>query len=241
MKKVITAIVVVLIVAAVAAVACAQFVVPNALSNYLKSKVIDLTHAHEVTLQLNALPNAKISLGYVDSLHCTADDATIGDLNLKKAVLDGSTLKIDIKEIIFPTEGISREEHTNRCLTSAGSLELSGVITEDALRDFLERKVDHLKELQVTMSPEGISASAKVKILGREADVQIGGQIIARDGDLYFQMLHLNVENAILRRVNLDKFLGDFNLTEAVKMPFGLQFRTVEMRQGEAFVKATRN
>lgn len=241
MKKVITAIVVVLIVAAVAAVVCAQFVVPNALSNYLKSKVIDLTHAHEVTLQLNALPSAKISLGYVDSLHCTADNATIGDLNLKKAVLDGSTLKIDIKEIIFPTEGISREEHTNRCLTSADSLELSGVITEDALRDFLERKVDHLKELQVTMSPEGIGASAKVKILGREADVQIGGQIIARDGDLYFQMLNLNVENAILRRVNLDKFLGDFNLTEAVKMPFGLQFRTVEMRQDEAFVKATRN
>ena len=241
MKKVFTAIVVVLIVAAVAAVACAQFVVPTALSNYLKSKVIDLTHAHEVTLQLNALPNAKISLGYVDSLHCTADDATIGDLNLKKAVLDGSTLKIDIKEIIFPTEGISREEHTNRCLTSAGSLELSGVITEDALRDFLERKVDHLKDPQVTMSPEGISAAAKVKILGREADVQIGGQIIARDGDLYFQMLNLHVENAILRRVNLDRFLGDFNLTEAVKMPFGLQFRTVEMRQGEAFVKATRN
>lgn len=241
MKKILTVIVVVLIVAAVAAVACAQFVVPNALSNYLKSKVIDLTHAHEVSLQLNALPSAKISLGYVDSLHCTADDATIGDLNLKKAVLDGSTLKIDIKEIIFPTEGISREEHTNRCLSSAGSLELSGVITEEALRDFLERKVDQLKELKVTMSPEGITASAKVKILGREADVQIGGQIIARDGDLYFQMLHLNVENAILRRVNLDRFLGDFNLTEAVKMPFGLQFRTVEMRQGEAFVKATRN
>ncbi|MBR4382784.1 MAG: hypothetical protein IKP64_04425, partial [Selenomonadaceae bacterium] len=85
-----------------------------------------------------------------------------------------------------------------------------------------------------------IAASGKVKILGREADVQIGGQIIARDGDLYFQILHLNLENAILRRINLDKFLGDINLTEAVKMPFGMQFRTVEMRNGEAFVKATR-
>ena len=91
------------------------------------------------------------------------------------------------------------------------------------------------------MSPEGITASGKIKILGREADVEIGGQIVARDGDLYFQMNHINVENAVLRRVNLDKFLGDFNITENVKMPFGLQFRTVEMRQDEAFVKATRN
>ena len=90
------------------------------------------------------------------------------------------------------------------------------------------------------MSPEGIAASGKVKILGREAEVQIGGQIIARDGNLYFQIVNLNLENAVLRRINLDKFLGDINLTEAVKMPFGMQFRTVEMRDGEAFVKATR-
>lgn len=141
----------------------------------------------------------------------------------------------------MPTDGISREEHTNRVLQSAGTLELSGVITEDSLRDFIAQKFDHLKSPQVIMTPEGISAAGKIKILGRDADVQIGGQIIARDGDLYFQMNNINLENAILRRVNLDKFLGDFNLTERVKMPFGMQFREVEMRQGEAFVKATRN
>lgn len=237
MKKLLAAIIVLLI----AVVAFAQFAVPNALTNYLKGKVAELTHAHEVTLRLDSLPSAKIAVGYVDSLHCTADDATIGELNLKQAKLDGSALHINLKEILFPTDGISREEHTNRCLQSAGSLELSGVITSKALQNFLAEKVDRLQNPQVVMSPEGITASAKVSILGRDANVQIGGQIIARDGDLFFQITHLNVENAILRRVNLDKFLGDFNLTESVKMPFGLQFRTVEMRQGEAFVKATRN
>ncbi|MBR1646306.1 MAG: LmeA family phospholipid-binding protein [Selenomonadaceae bacterium] len=236
MKKFLTVIVVLI----VAAGAFAQFAVPKALTNYLKNKVTEATHAQEVSLSLNAMPSAKISLGYVDSLHCEAADATIGDLNLKQAVLDGSQIHIDVKELIFPTDGISREEHTNRILTSAGSLELSGVITSESLRDFLARKVDAIKNPQVGMSPEGIAASGKVKILGREAEVQIGGQIIARDGDLYFQILHLNLENAILRRINLDKFLGDINLTEAVKMPFGMQFRTVEMRDGEAFVKATR-
>ena len=234
-------IVVVLIVAAVAAVACAQFVVPNALSNYLKSKVIDLTHAHEVTLQLNALPSAKISLGYVDSLHCTADDATIDELNLKQATLDGTAIHIDVKELLMPTDGISREERTNRVLRSVDKLELSGVITAEGLSDFLARKVDRLQNPQVVITPEIVSASGKVKILGREADVQIGGKIVARDGDLYFQMGDLNVENAVLRRVNLDKFLGDFNLTENVKMPLGMEFKSVEMREGEAFVTASRN
>ena len=225
MKKFLAVIVVLLVVAG----AAVQFVVPQVLTNYLKNRVTDLTHAQEVSLTLDALPAAKISLGHVDKLHCTADNATIGELNLKQAKLDGSSLHINLKEILFPTDGISREEHTNRCLQSAGSLELSGVITSKALQNFLAEKVDRLQDPQVVMSPEGITASAKVSIL------------IARDGDLFFQITHLNVENAILRRVNLDKFLGDFNLTESVKMPFGMQFRTVEMRQGEAFVKATRN
>ena len=237
MKKFLALIILLLVVAG----AFVQFVGPAILTNYLTNLVKDATKAQEVSLTLEALPNAKIALGYVDKLHCTATVATIGDLNLKEVELNGTNLRVDVAEILKPTEGISREEHTNRCLPSAGSLELSGIITEQQLADFLAEKVDRVENPQVSMSPEGITVAGKVKIIKREADVQIGGQIIARDGDLYFQMLSLNVENAILRRVNLDKFLGDFNLTQAVKMPFGLQFRTVEMRNGEAFVKATRN
>ncbi len=237
MKKFLAVIVVLLI----AVGAFIQFAVPKALANYLKNKVTEYTAAQEVTLSLEALPSAKIALGYIDSLHCTAADATIGELYLKKVQLDGSAIHIDIPELLMPTDGISREERTNRVLKSVSKLELSGVITEEALKDFLAQKIEQLRSPQVTMTPEGITAEGKVKILGREADVQIGGQIVARDGDLYFQMNHVNVENAILRRVNLDRFLGDFNITENVKMPFGMQFREVEMRQGEAFVKATRN
>ena len=237
MKKFLAVIVVLLI----ATGAFIQFAVPRALTNYLKDKVIQLTKAQEVTLSLDALPSAKIALGYIDAIHCKADNATIGDLSLKQAVLEGTTIHIDVKELLFPTDGISREERTNRILKSASSLELSGVITEDALRDFLAQKVDQLKDPQVVMKPDEIIAAGKIKILGREADVQIGGKIVARDGDLYFQMNKLNIENAVLRRVNLDKFMHDFNLTERVKMPCGLQFRTVEMREGETFVTATRN
>ena len=237
MKKFLAFIVVLLI----AAGAFIQFAVPRALTNYLKDKVTTATAAKDVSLSLDALPSAKLSLGYIDKIHCEAADAMIGELNLKQATLDGTSIHINIMELLMPTDGISREEHTNRVLKSAGTLELSGIITEDNLRDFLSHKADQLKDLQVTMMPEGIMAAAKVKILGREADVQIGGQIVAREGDLYFQMNHINLENAILRRVNLDKFLGDFNLTERVKMPFGMKFRSVEMREGEAFVKATRN
>ena len=237
MKKFLAFIVVLL----VAAGLFVQFAVPKALTNYLKNKVAELTAAQEVTLTLDSLPSAKIALGYIDSVHCTADDATIGELNLKQAVLDGSSIHIDIKELLMPTDGLSREERTNRVLKHASRLELSGVITEDALKNFLAQKIDQLKSPQVTITPEGITAEGKVKILGRDADVQIGGQIVARDGDLYFQMNHINLENAVLRRVNLDKFLGDFNLTDKVKLPFGMQFRDVELRQGEAFVKATKS
>ena len=106
----------VLIVLLIAVGAFLQFAVPKALTNYLKGKVTEATHAQEVTLTIDALPAAKIALGYVDNLHCTAADANIGELNLKQAELDGSAIHIDVKELLMPTEGISREEHTNRCL-----------------------------------------------------------------------------------------------------------------------------
>ena len=231
----------VLIVLLVAIGAFAQFVVPKALRVYLRDTVTTFTKAQDISLTLDSLPAAKISLGYVDRLHCTAADAAIGDLELKQVTLEGTELRINVKEIIFPTEGISHKEHTNRCLTSAGSLEMKGTITAESLQNFLAEKVDYIKDPKITMSPEGVTVAAKVKILGREADVQLGGPIIARDGDLYFNMMSLNVENAILRRVNLDKFIGDINLTQSVDMPFGIQFRSVTMRDGETFVTATRN
>ena len=98
MKKFLAFIVVLII----AAAAFVQFAVPVALTNYLKNKVIETTNAQEVSLTLDALPSAKIALGYIDSVHCTAADATIGELNLKKAELFGSSINIDIKELLMP-------------------------------------------------------------------------------------------------------------------------------------------
>ena len=237
MKKFLALVVVLLI----AAGAFIQFAVPTALTNYLKDRVTYFTKAQEVSLMMDSLPDAKIAFGYVDNLRCTASDATIGELHLKKVHLEGTSLNINIKEIIFPTEGISREDHTDRCLTSAGSLELSGVITAESLSKFLAEKIDRLEAPKVTMTPKGIAVASSVKIINRSTNVQIGGQIVARDGDLFLNIDNVNIENAILRRVNLDKFLNDLNLTKSVKMPFKLKFRTVEMREGEAFVKATRD
>lgn len=237
MKKFLALVVVLLI----AAGAFIQFAVPTALTNYLKDRVTFFTKAQEVSLMMDSLPDAKMAFGYVDNLRCTASDATIGELHLKKVHLEGTSLNINIKEIIFPTEGISREDHTDRCLTSAGSLELSGVITAESLSQFLAEKIDRLEDPKVTMTPKGIAVASSVKIINRSTNVQIGGQIVARDGDLFLNIDSVNIENAILRRVNLDKFLNDLNLTKSVKMPFDLKFRTVEMREGEAFVKATRD
>lgn len=237
MKKFLALVVVLLI----AAGAFIQFAVPTALTNYLKDRVTFFTKAQEVSLMMDSLPDAKMAFGYVDNLRCTASDATIGELHLKKVHLEGTSLNINIKEIVFPTEGISREDHTDRCLTSAGSLELSGVITAESLSQFLAEKIDRLEDPKVTMTPKGIAVASSVKIINRSTNVQIGGQIVARDGDLFLNIDSVNIENAILRRVNLDKFLNDLNLTKSVKMPFSLKFRTVEMRDGEAFVKATRD
>ena len=210
------------------------------MTNLLKEKVLSATAAQAVELSLSSSPNARIALGEIDKLHCTATDGKIGELFIKEMTLDGEKIKLDVPEILFPDKEISSQEHFNKILISADKLELNGIVNEENLKEFLMSKADKIDNLELKISPEEVSATGQVKIIGRTADVELAGVIIADEGDLYFRMTRLNVRNAILRHVQLDRFLGDIKIIERDKLPMGLTFHSVELREGEALLSAAR-
>ena len=142
-------------------------------------------------------------------------------------------------ELLFgdKTQRKSVEEY----LQSIGKVKMTGVITEDNLKKFLQNKVSQLENLQLKMTPEQITATSEVSIMGRNADLELSGTIIADGGDLYFHMTKLNAKNALLRHVHLDRFFGDIKIASAEKLPIGLRFESVELRDGEALLTAARN
>lgn len=217
-----------------------EFVLPKTLSGILEEQITNSTGAQAVNLDLSSSPNFKIAAGIIDKIHGTASSGRLGEIDFKELSLDGEKISLDVKELLFPEKEIPTKDRMNKILQSAEKLEMHGIITEEDLKSYIATKVDRLENAEVKISPEEISATGQVKIMGRTADVDLAGKFIADDGDIYFQMTRLNVRNALLRHVSLDRFLGDVKILESEKLPLGMKFDSVELREGEAVIAAVR-
>lgn len=215
-----------------------NFILPKTLSNVLSAQISNLTAAKEIDLDLNSSPNVKIAAGYIDKIHAVANEGRIGDVDFKSLTLDGENISVDVLEILFPTENLSSQERTNKILKSADKIEMNGIITAEDLKSFIEKKVDKLDDAEIKISPEGILAEGKIKIMGRMAEVEMAGNFFEEDGNIYFRGTNLHVKNSLLRHVQLDRFFGNLKILDAEKLPLNLKYDSVEMRENEILITA---
>ena len=220
-----------------------EIVLPQILTGMLKERLIVLTNSQEVNLSIDSSPRFLIATGRVDKIHSDVQNGKIGELNTTSLSLDGENIAVNMPTLLFS----DHKDENGRKLTvedyikSIGKVEMTGVINEENLKDFLMQKVSKLDNLNLKMTKDEITATANVSIMGRSADVEISGIIIADDGDLYFRMTKLNVRNALLRHVQLDRFFGDIKIVDSDKLPLNLKFDSVEMQDGQTVLKALRN
>lgn len=215
-----------------------EVVLPKTLAGVLEEQVTNATGAQEVDLNLSSSPNFKIIAGFVDEVHGTASLGRIGDVDFKELTVDGEKIQVDISELLFPTEGISAQEHTSKILKSVNKLEMHGIITAEDLKNFIAKKVDRFDNAEVKISPDGIEATGQIKIMGRMAEVEMAGTFIEDGGDIYFRGTNLNVKNSLLRHVQLDKFFGDVKVLDSGNLPLNLKYDSVELREGEILIAA---
>ena len=218
-----------------------EFVLPRTVENILQEQIIKSTAAQEVDLDLSSSPNAKIALGEIDKVHAAANSGRLGDIDFTNLSLDGEKIKIDMQEILFPSDDLKGNERTEKIFKSVEKLELHGVIGEEDLKSFVAKKVDKLENAEIKIKSDEVTAKGQIKILGRTADVDLAGIFIVDGGDVYFRATHLNVKNALLRHVNLDSFLGELKIVDSQNLPLNLKFDTVELRDGEILLTAIKN
>lgn len=214
-----------------------EFVLPGTVATILKEQVANSTSANEVDVSLSSSPNFRIALGEIDRVHATAASGHIGEINFKNVTLDGDKIRLDVLELLFPSKDLTSSERVHRTLKHADKIELRGVITEDELKNFIANKDSNFEDVQVSVKPEGATASAKVKFLGRKIDLDVAGNFTVSGGDIYFHMTRLNT-NSILSRVNIDSFLSDIKILSSANLPLGMKFESVELRDGEAVITA---
>ena len=90
------------------------------------------------------------------------------------------------------------------------------------------------------MTPEEVRASANLKIMGRNADVDMTGVLLVDKGELYFRMSKLNIRNVLFRHIEMDNYFGDIQITKPDTLPLGFRFEEVTMQDGKTLVKAVR-
>lgn len=219
-------------------VALMEIVLPKSLSNVLSAQISNLTGAQSIDLNLSSSPNVKIAAGYIDKIHAVANEGRLGEVDFKTLTLDGENISVDVLEVLFPTENLSSQERTNKILKSADKIELHGIVTTEDLKSFIEKKVDKLDNAEINISPEGISATGQVKIMGRMADVEMAGNFFESDGNIYFHGTDLHVKSSLLRHVQLDRFFGDIKILDADNLPLNLKYNSVELRDNEILISA---
>lgn len=237
MKKIFGVLLVLVILVAVAM----ELILPRVFEGMLKDMVTKSTNATSVEVHLASSPNAKLVAGYVGKIYATATAGEIGNLEFQALTLDGEKVVVDVPEILFPSQNLTDKQRAEKILQSAEKFELSGIVTEDGLKKFIESKVEQMDNAAVKITPQEVTATGKVKFMGRDADVDVAGMFILDNGDVYFRATKLDFKNTLVRNVQIDRFLGDVKVLESSTLPLGLKFSSLQMRDGDILITATRN
>lgn len=222
-------------------IAAFEIILPRTVASILKEQVTKSTHAQEVEISLDSSPNAKMALGIFDTVHATASAGDIGDVEFQSLTLDGENINVDVKELLFPGDKLTAKQRTEKILKSAGRVELKGIITQDGLKNFIEKKVDQLDNAEIKITPQEVTAKGQIKFMGKTADVDIAGSFFLDENDVYFRATRLDVRNTLLRHVQIDRYLGDIKILQSETLPLNLKFSAVQMRDGDVLITAVRN
>ena len=227
MRKVLLGFVIIL--AAVALLA--QFILPAIATSAIKAKVVSRLSTDDVDVSMQSAPNVLLAIGDIDKMNIVVHRATIGAVYLRDLTLQGKKVHIDMASFL---------EDQAVSVSHAEQLSLRGVIGENELRRVLEEKISRLDNVEVRITPDGITATANTKLFGRKADIVLTGKVVEDEGTLFIKMTSLNIKNALIGTAKLDDMFGNIELLKAEKMPMGLKITNIVHQDGEVIIEAER-
>ena len=208
----------------------AEVVAPGLAERTLAHRITDKMGTQDVTVQFSSTPRFLMMLGQIDHVHAVVHQGRLGEVLVSELALDGSNLRLDMKAFVNG-EDVK--------IKSADEMKLTGVVTEDNLKELLSRKADKLENAEVAIDGNGVTVKANVKVFGRTADATMTGTVLEDGGQLLFHMTSLQVANAPLGKVHLGSVFGDIPLVKRGKMPLGLRVTDVTMQQHKCVITAT--
>lgn len=215
----------------VLAAAFCQLLLPGIMGGNLANRIKEAARAENVTANVRAVPGFMLLAGQMDNLDVVVDNAWLGDIQVSRLTLHGENLQVDYSAL---------DSRDGSAIQSADNLELTGVITQQALQDMLVKKMEKVDNLHVQLDADKISATGQVKLLGRMADITLEGKVLPENGGLYFHMTRLDIRNAVLGQAVLGNFFGDILIFDLYNSPIRAEIDDVQQQAGQVTIKAVR-
>lgn len=215
----------------VLAAAFCQLLLPGIIGGNLANRIKEAARAENVTANVRAMPGFMLLAGQMDNLDVVVDNAWLGDIQVSRLTLHGENLQVDYSAL---------DSRDGSAIQSADNLELTGVITQQALQEMLVKKMEKVDNLHVQMDADKISATGQVKLLGRMADITLEGKVLPENGGLYFHMTRLDIRNAVLGQAVLGNFFGDILIFDLYNSPIRAEIDDVQQQAGQVTIKAVR-
>ena len=215
----------------VLAAAFCQLLLPGIIGGNLANRIKEAARAENVTANVRAVPGFMLLAGQMDNLDVVVDNAWLGDIQVSRLTLHGENLQVDYSAL---------DSRDGSAIQSADNLELTGVITQQALQDMLVKKMEKVDNLHVQMDADKIGATGQVKLLGRMADITLEGKVLPENGGLYFHMTRLDIRNAVLGQAVLGNFFGDILIFDLYNSPIRAEIDDVQQQAGQVTIKAVR-
>lgn len=215
----------------VLAAAFCQLLLPGIIGGNLANRIKEAARAENVTANVRAMPGFMLLAGQMDNLDVVVDNAWLGDIQVSRLTLHGENLQVDYSAL---------DSRDGSAIQSADNLELTGVITQQALQDMLVKKMEKIDNLHVQMDADKISATGQVKLLGRMADITLEGKVLPENGGLYFHMTRLDIRNAVLGQAVLGNFFGDILIFDLYNSPIRAEIDDVQQQAGQVTIRAVR-
>lgn len=208
-----------------------EFVLPSLTESTLETLLTNRLSAHDVTVRVSSAPRFLVPLGEFDTLSAEAHRGKIGDISVSELRLEGTKVKISMPTLI---------KNNDIVLTSANDLKLVGVITDEDLRHIIEDKIDILEDVQTSITPQTVTATAGLMIFGRKADVSLQGAVVIDRGSLIFRMTDLSVRNVLPGTFNMSSMFSNIELADKNELILGAKFTAAEMSDGKVTITAER-
>jgi hypothetical protein len=187
-----------------------------------------------VHVELRTFPAWQLLQGKVQQLTIDLRRANINGLQVEAFFVDATNLVVDTQAL---------REGTGFIVKTADAFQVSAIIAEADLNEYVWKLSDAAKRFRIKLNPEWTGIEGSISVLGQAVQVKVQGHFeIQEVTKVAFVIDQVQVENSPLPRFLLDMFLPRWQVEiDLAQTTFPLQLRDLRVAQGKLFIYGQRS